>query len=71
MRMKNPLGVVAGFRWSKSANVFPAVNSACHVRATEPIVSDFLVRKEVSDLAGTQGIKMVGPVGLEPTTKGL
>ena len=69
--MKNPLGGVKGFSLSKSASVFPAVNSACHVRATEPIVSDFLVWKEVSDLAGTQEFEMVGLPGLEPGTKGL
>jgi hypothetical protein len=71
MRKQNPLVDKAGFSWSKSANVFRAFNSACHVRATEPILRDFLVRKEVLDLAGTQGFEMVGPVGLEPTTKGL
>ena len=71
MRKQNPLVDKAGFSWSKSASVFPAVNSPCHVRATETVVSDLLVHAKTLDLAGTQEYKMVGPVGLEPTTKGL
>jgi hypothetical protein len=41
------------------------------LRATEPVVSDSLFRAKVSDFAGTHKIEVVGPVGLEPTTKGL
>lgn len=62
---------LASFTRDKSSKDFSAFNSACHVRAAELIVSDFMAREEVSDLAGTQENELVGPPGFEPGTKGL
>ena len=68
MRVEKSVGLSAEFC---ERQIEQRVLALSTLRATEPVVSDSLFRAKVSDFAGTHKIEVVGPVGLEPTTKGL